>query len=87
MTGGRRQRRKRSPSFAVGLDGQVYLSVFEMDGVETLEDATAAVAPGTPIFIGVPLTPAERRRLLGGLAPAGREAAAFIVGGRRRRSR
>ncbi|MBI2393711.1 MAG: hypothetical protein HYV09_29325 [Deltaproteobacteria bacterium] len=77
------RRRSEPPAVAVGVDGRVYLSVFELDGVETLENATLAVGSRGTFFIGVAITAAERRRLLRSIRSASREAAAFIAGGRR----
>jgi hypothetical protein len=67
--------------FAVGLDGLVYMSALEFDGVDTLEDAIG-VMKNKKFFVGVQLTRAEVRRLLPFLGNGGREAAGYIAGGR-----
>ena len=71
------------PPVAIGVDGHVYMSVFELDGVETLEDALGVVGKADQMFVGVALTPGERRRLLRHLGDAAHEATAFIAGRRR----
>jgi hypothetical protein len=70
--------------FAVTSDGTVLINVAEFDGVETVQDAVG-VANGANVFIGVPLTKAEVRRVLLQVGHGHREAAAYVVGGRRKR--
>jgi hypothetical protein len=78
---------KRGPAFAFGIDGNIYLSVFELDGVSSLDDV-ARVLHGEPvIFVGVLVGPSERRRVARHLVDAGSEAAAYIAGGRRWKKR
>lgn len=72
----------RRPKFAVGLDGRVYISIFELDGVDSLSDVTTLLESGTLFFIGVPLKSAERRTLLRHLDDGASEASGFIAGGR-----
>ena len=79
-----RRKNKNEPTpFAVGLDGHVYMSVMELDGVASFEDALTKLKPEKRYFIGVVLTEAEERRLRPYMFTAGREAAGFIAGGRR----
>jgi hypothetical protein len=68
--------------FAVTSDGTVIVNVAEFDGVETVEDAVA-MAKEAQVFIGVPLTKAEVRRVLAQVGHGHREAAARIAGRRR----
>jgi hypothetical protein len=73
----------RPTPIAFGADGHdVFINVFEFDGVETLEDAIGKLR-GARFFIGIVLTGAERQRLRPYMNSAGREAAAFIAGKRR----
>jgi hypothetical protein len=72
--------------FAVTSDGTVLVNVGEFDGVETVEDAVT-LTKGAQVFIGVPLTGTEVRRLLEQLGHGHREAAAHLIGARPRRSR
>jgi hypothetical protein len=78
-----KKHKNEPPPFAVGLDGHVYMSVFELDGVESLEEAVAKLGSEKRFFIGIELTKAEERRLRPYLGSAAREAAGFIAGGRR----
>jgi hypothetical protein len=79
-----KKKNKDEPTpFAVGLDGQVYMSVMELDGVASFEDALTKLKSEKKYFIGVVLTEEEKMRLRRYLRSAGREAAAFIAGGRR----
>jgi hypothetical protein len=70
--------------FAVTSDGAVFVNVGEFDGVETVENAViVAKRKGSRVFIGIELTKAEVRRLLAQVGHGHREAAAYVVGGRR----
>jgi hypothetical protein len=78
------KKNKNEPTpFAVGLDGHVYMSVMEFDGVASVEDALTRLKSEKKYFIGVMLTKAEEHRLRPYLRSAGREAAGFIAGRRR----
>jgi hypothetical protein len=72
--------------FAVTSDGTVVINVVEFDGVRNVEDAVVvAKRQAAPIFIGVPLTKSEVRRVLARVGHGHREAAAQIVGARQGR--
>lgn len=75
-------RRNGGPFFAFGIDGEVYMNVLELDGVDALEHVSCVVDGDAVLFVGVHLRPAERRRLARHLADGGSETAAFIAGGR-----
>ena len=75
------------PTFAVGLDGTVYVDLRGLDGVEDVEGAVKAMEDGERCFIGIAIKPKDRRRLLRHLADAGMERAAFVLGARRSRKR
>jgi len=79
----KRKKMNAPTPIAFGLDGKVYLSVMELDGVASLEEAMATLRTEQSYFIGVALTQTERKRVLPYLRSAGREAAGFIAGGRR----
>lgn len=75
--------KRRPTQFAIGLDGNLYFSVFELDGVEDLQTALDALPADATCFVGIVATRAERHQLVVRLRSAGSEAAAFIAGHRR----
>ncbi len=83
MKGRKAKEKQRPTQFAIGLDGNLYFSVFELDGVEDLETALEALPADATYFVGVVATRVERHRLVDRLRSAGSEAAAFIAGHRR----
>lgn len=68
--------------FAITIDGKVLMSARALDDVDLAELATKK---GT--FVGVVLSKAEVRKLSERMYDASSEAAAFISGKRRRKSR
>ena len=74
---------ERTP-FAIGLDDTVYVSVFEFDGVESLDDAMKILGSEEAIFIGIRVTATERRRIRDAFGDVAADAAAHLVGRRTR---
>jgi hypothetical protein len=71
---------ERTP-FAIGLDDTIYVSVFEFDGVRSLDDAIKLVRAEAEedLFIGLRVTRSERRRVERAFGDAAADAAAHLV--------
>ena len=81
------QRIRPAPTFVFGIDGQIYMNAFALDGVESLEDVAPVLRRDPAFFVGIILHADERRRLARHLADGGSEAAGRIAGERRWKKR
>lgn len=81
-------RKLHHASFAVTSDGALLLNIGEFtDHLSAEEALRRALAERGPVFIGVQLSPAERRRACLELTDNFTEVAAFLVGARLRAQR
>jgi hypothetical protein len=74
------------PTFAVGLDGTVYVDLRGLSDDGDVVSALAGIGAGERCFIGVALGRRDRSRLRRQLDAAAVECAAYVLGARGRRT-
>ena len=79
------QPKLNSSPFAITADGDIVLSITELDGISDLSTAMRALERQSDVFIGLVLTSSESKELRARLGHGLREAAAFLAHGRQRR--